>query len=203
MKKRGTRVLTSKYNNQIVKSKHSAIELSIGTIVIIVLAMTMLILGIVLVRSIMCGAIGLTGDVNNKVSGEINRLFGASGGEVVCIGGGEEAVALIPGKTNIVYCSVNADKEAEYEIKAASIKGSIVTESELQSWIQGGTSLTKRIAPSVEPELQKFLRLAVPNNAPKDLIIIEVEVYKDGKLIASPSLDFEVKKVGTINAAIC
>ena len=81
--------------------KRGALELSIGTIVIIVLAMTMLILGMVLVRSIMCGAVGLTGEINKNVKGEIDRLFQSTGGEVVCVGGGEEAVTLIPGKVNI------------------------------------------------------------------------------------------------------
>lgn len=82
--------------------KRGAIELSIGTIVIIVLAMSMLILGMVLVRSIMCGAIGLTGNINSKVEGEINKLFEASGAEVACIGAGAEAATIIPGKVNTI-----------------------------------------------------------------------------------------------------
>lgn len=60
--------------------KKAALELSIGTIIIIVLALTMLILGIVLVRSIMCGAIGLTGELNSKVKKEIGKIFESSGG---------------------------------------------------------------------------------------------------------------------------
>ena len=96
--------------------KKGAMELSIGTIVVIVLAMTMLILGIVLVRSIMCGAVGLTGDINNKVKSEIDRLFQSSGGEVVCVGGGEAAVGLIAGDVNIIYCAIDAPNQAKYDI---------------------------------------------------------------------------------------
>jgi MFS family permease len=52
-------------------NKKGAMELSIGTVVVIVIAITMLILGIVLVRSIMCSAVGLTGDLDNRIKGEI------------------------------------------------------------------------------------------------------------------------------------
>ncbi len=182
--------------------KKGALELSIGTIVIIVLAMVMLILGIVLVRSIMCGAVGLTGEINTKVRGEINKLFESTAGEVACVGGGEEAVSIIPGEINIIYCSIKAPVEAEYEIKTKSIKGDILTETALETWVSGENFLIKRVAPGDE-EPKKFLRLNVPDNAPHDLITVEVEIYKDGTLISSPTLDFEIKRVGFFRAAVC
>jgi hypothetical protein len=182
--------------------KRGAIELSISTIVIIVLAMSMLILGMVLVRSIMCSAIGLTGEIDNKVRGEINKLFEASGSEVACIGAGNQAVALIPGETNNIYCSINADKTAEYQIKVKSIFGENYKESEIRKWIVGGDFYKKTIAPSDE-EPKKFLRLNIPENANEETIIIGVEVYKDGDLISSPDLDFKIKSLGIIKAAIC
>ncbi len=185
-----------------MKGRRGALELSIGTIVIIVLAMTMLILGIVLVRSIMCGAVGLTGEINTKVKGEINKLFQSTAGEVACVGGGEEPVTIIPGQINIIYCSIKAPVEAEYNIKTKSIRGDIISERELENWVSGDDFLKKRIAPGDE-DPKKFLRLNVPENAPHDLITVEVEVYKDGNLISSPTLDFEVKRIGFFRAAIC
>jgi hypothetical protein len=55
--------------------KKGAIELSIGTIVIIVLAMSMLILGLVLVKNIFGGATYNIDTMNEKVKGEISKLF--------------------------------------------------------------------------------------------------------------------------------
>lgn len=55
--------------------KHGALELSIGTIVILVLAMSMLILGLVLVRTIFTGAKYNVETMNKKVEAEINKLF--------------------------------------------------------------------------------------------------------------------------------
>ncbi len=56
-------------------NKKAAVELSIGTIVIIVLAMSMLILGLVLVRSIFTGATDNVDEINEKVKEEIKNLF--------------------------------------------------------------------------------------------------------------------------------
>jgi len=50
-------------------------ELSMSTIVVLVLAMTMLILGLVLVRSIFKGATESVNNINDKVKGEISSLF--------------------------------------------------------------------------------------------------------------------------------
>lgn len=58
-----------------MNSKKAAIELSIGTVVIIVLAMSMLILGLVLIRNIFGGATESVDNLNEKVRSEITNLF--------------------------------------------------------------------------------------------------------------------------------
>jgi hypothetical protein len=57
------------------KNKRAALEMSIGTIVILVLAMSMLILGLILVRTIFSGATNNVETMNKKVEAEINKLF--------------------------------------------------------------------------------------------------------------------------------
>lgn len=57
------------------EGRRGALELSIGTIVILVLAMSMLILGLVLVRTIFTGAKYNVETMNKKVEAEINKLF--------------------------------------------------------------------------------------------------------------------------------
>ena len=56
-------------------NKKGAIELSIGTIVIIVLAMSMLILGLVLIRNIFSGSNDAVGQINTGVISEIQKVF--------------------------------------------------------------------------------------------------------------------------------
>ncbi|MEI6732266.1 MAG: hypothetical protein WCK90_06335 [archaeon] len=58
-----------------IGQKKAAIELSISTVVIIVLAMTMLILGLVLVRSIFSSATGSVDVLDQKVKDQLTSLF--------------------------------------------------------------------------------------------------------------------------------
>ncbi|MEN9626425.1 MAG: hypothetical protein RL557_753 [archaeon] len=72
MKKRKVKSISRRKHKE---GKHAALELSIGTIVILVLAMSMLILGLVLVRTIFTGAKYNVETMNKKVEAEINKLF--------------------------------------------------------------------------------------------------------------------------------
>ncbi|MFH1802688.1 MAG: hypothetical protein ABH864_04520 [archaeon] len=65
-----------------IKNKKAAIELSISTVVIIVIAMTMLIMGVVLVKNIFSGATDSVDALNDKVKGELTNLFAEEGSKV-------------------------------------------------------------------------------------------------------------------------
>ena len=65
------------------ENKKGALELSIGTIVIIVIGMSMLILGLVLVRTIFVGSTESIKILNDKVQSEISTLFADEGSDVV------------------------------------------------------------------------------------------------------------------------
>jgi hypothetical protein len=65
-----------------ITEKRAAIELSIGTVVIVVIAMTMLILGIVLVRNIFGGATESVEILNDKVRAEITNIFAEEGSKI-------------------------------------------------------------------------------------------------------------------------
>jgi hypothetical protein len=66
-----------------IQNKKAAMEMSVGTIVTIVLLMSVLVLGLVLVRNIFSGATSSVTDLNEKVLGEINNLFADEGDNVV------------------------------------------------------------------------------------------------------------------------
>lgn len=59
-----------------MKNKKAAVELSIGTIVIIVLAMSMLILGIMLVRNIFTSGIDIVRMTDQELKDQVSRMFG-------------------------------------------------------------------------------------------------------------------------------
>jgi len=74
------------------KNKKAAMEMSVGTIVTIVLLMTVLVLGLVLVRSIFSSATKSVDSIDDQVTEEINDLF-SSGDQslVVALGSSNSA----------------------------------------------------------------------------------------------------------------
>lgn len=79
------------------KNREGALELSIGTIVVIVIGMSMLILGLVLVRNIFSGSTNTVDELNDQVQNEILNLFGTSAGNVVVKLGSEGIAEVKPG----------------------------------------------------------------------------------------------------------
>ena len=191
------------------KSKRAALELSVSTIVVIVLAVTMLIIGMVLVRNIMCNALGLTGDINDKVRGEITRLFGSSGGEVECIGSGTEPIQIVPGRVNTIYCGIQAPRAATYEIKLTNVIDvpAGTTEQRVRSWA-ATDEVSARVVPGDRSD-QKVIRLDVPDDAPEGLLVLQVDISKkeEGETsftsMTSQTLDFEIKRAGLVRSSVC
>ncbi len=183
------------------KSKKGALEMSISTIVIIVIAITMLILGIVFVRSIMCGALGLTGDLNDKVKDEINDLFGSTGGEVQCIGASGEPIKVEPGKLNVIYCAIRAPQAAKYSIMVTDYSAAYSIKSEIKSWMLDD-SWEGTVAPNDDIP-KKIIRLNIPKEAPDDSVQIQVIIKKEGTIISTQDLDFQISRAGFFRAAMC
>lgn len=78
-------------------NKKAAMELSIGTVVVIVLAMSMLVLGLVLVRSIFSISEETVGEIDNKLKSELTELFSEDDKNVVVRAGSDGIVSLEAG----------------------------------------------------------------------------------------------------------
>ncbi len=80
-----------------VTNRKGALELSIGTIVVIVIGMSMLILGLVLVRTIFSGSTKSVNDLNEQVQSEILDLFDDDSGNLVVQLGSVDTAKVKPG----------------------------------------------------------------------------------------------------------
>lgn len=188
-----------------ITNKKAAIEMSVGTIVIIVIAVTMLILGIVLVRNIMCGAMGLTIDINDKVRAQINDMFNSGVGEVVCIGSGSQAVTMVIGENNIVMCGIKATEETDYKISLVDIS-STNNKIDPSKWIspQGADTWTGTSNTADPQPVKKVLRLNIPDNAPETNLVISLKIEKgNGDVLGTQDLDFAVRKAGWFKSSLC
>lgn len=182
-------------------NKSGAIEMSISTIVIIVIAVTMLVFGIIFVRGIMCSSINLTSDVSDNAEKEINKLFSASAGEMQCLGS-NEPVDMISGEYNIVWCGINAEESKEYTLSVAEIVSDKLTDAEIEEWVVGEPGWTGTVAPN-DDSVKKVLTLKIPEDADEQIITITINAAKDGKIFNTQKLDFVVETAGIIQSSFC
>mgnify|MGYP001581238627 FL=1 len=78
-------------------NRQGALELSIGTIVVIVIGMSMLVLGLVLVKTIFSGSIGSVDKLNDGVLQEITKLFDDTDGNILIKLGATNTAKIKPG----------------------------------------------------------------------------------------------------------
>lgn len=82
-----------------MRTKKAAMEMSVGTIVTIVLLMTVLILGLVLVRGIFSSSIENIDSIDQNVKNEINKLFTEDSSRQIVIYPPTREIAIKKGET--------------------------------------------------------------------------------------------------------
>ncbi len=180
--------------------KKGAMELSIGTIVIIVLAMSMLILGLVLIKSIFTGAKYNVDTMNDKVKDEINKLFVEDKKIIIYLAnqkadikqGKDWGVAF--GIKNLKTGTVEASK-FNYDVTVANpseVKQNCgINEKEALSWIKAGKEGSINIAPG--DTYINIIRFQLSENAPLCIVRYNVNVKADGEFYVADSFDVNVE----------
>jgi len=180
--------------------KRGAMELSVGTIVVLVLAMTMLIMGIVLVRSIFKGATYNVDVLNEKVKGEINKLFTEESALVLYLPN-----FLAEAKQGAQYGVAFGIKNLEtgtaqpgtfsYTVTLADPAGAKakcgIESSAIMNWIEVGQQQTSfSIAPGKSD--YKLVRFRIPTNAPLCLVRFQIEVMEGTVSYATSFFDLQI-----------
>jgi len=158
------------------KRKKGALEMSIGTIVIMVIAVTMLILGIVFVRSIMCAGIVMSDEISRGMRDQIISLFGSDDYGVRCLGeGGSSELRLGTGGRRAVGCIIKVDDNVEYELDVKSVeslKGA--STSTVERWIID-RGWEGSVSPGGDGKEVVVLLLDIPRDAPTTTLKVKVE----------------------------
>lgn len=183
-----------------LKQKRAAMEMSVGTIVTIVILMSVLILGLILVNNIFTGAKYNVQQMNDKVKDQINKLFSEE----------KRAVVYLPNKVaeikqgeqwGIGFAIQNTIKTQRFkwgvEVSDSRIEEKCgVSEREAERWITTGGDGKVEISSG-----QKFydtIRFNIPEGAVDDVstcivryhLIIEKE---DGNNYYTESFDVDVQ----------
>lgn len=169
-----------------LRNKKGALELSIGTIVILVLGMSMLILGLVLVRTIFTGAKYNVEALNKNVEAEINKLFNERGGRLYIYLPNNE-VEVKQGESYGVAFAIKNEAEGEsqpgkftWEAKAGSVqKGCQLTLEQADNYLILGGTGSVDIAPGKISS--KLIKVSPTSSAPLCEIQYDIAVKKDGQ----------------------
>ena len=103
-------------------------EMSVGTIVTIVLLMTVLILGLVMVRTIFKGSIENINAVDQSVKNEINKLFSEDTSRQIVVYPTSRYIVIKKGEDNLGF-GFSIRNVGEEEAKAwAQVRGGIPTD---------------------------------------------------------------------------
>lgn len=182
------------------KSKRGAMEMSIGTIVTIVLLVSVLILGIFLIQKIFSSATSVVDLTDQQLRNEVNKLF--SGEEKVSIYPGTRLLVIKQETTNGIGLGIRnlltgsaGTSTFSYEVKASDpdLQSKCgVSETEAESWIVTGRSETDIPIPSGDFSTQKVL-FNVPTGAPLCTIRFRINIDAAGKAYATDFFDMQIK----------
>ena len=178
--------------------KKGAIELSIGTIVIIVLAMSMLILGLVLVKNIFTGSSENILQINDKVKDQINKLFVEDKRTVIYL---PNQIAKIKQNEDwgIAFAVKNLQKgtaeagKFSYEVVVSDpdVRQKCgISDKEVEQWIKTGRSDTATITPG--ETYYGVVRFFIPETAPLCIVRFHIEVKSNNQPYATDFFDIQV-----------
>lgn len=185
------------------KSKKAALELSIGTIVIIVMAVTMLILGLVLVRTIMCGALVTSLDLTQKMKDQINKLFQETGNDVILLQGPNNIIGVSPGESSAIWFAFKPEVQTEYsyefEVYLADVYKRApysLKEKDIESWFT--TPLSGRDTIGTLGK-SKNLMIKPPKDSPQFEFTLKLKVNG----VDRAESQIEIKREGWAYRAFC
>jgi len=162
-------------------NKKGGIEMSMTTIVIIVISVIILIFGIIFARSVMCTGIQLTQQVNDAVKNQLTTLFGADNYGVLCMGENGQEIKLGTGGPRQVVCMIKTDKGLDYTLKVKKVESlSGAKDNVVDKWIVD-QDWTGSVSPG-EDNYATVLMLDIPRDAPATRLKLTVqETNTDGK----------------------
>jgi hypothetical protein len=185
-----------------MKNKKGQMEMSVGTIVTIVLLVTLLVLGIVLIKNIFTVSIGVVDITDQQLRNEVNKLFSEDSKIAVYPGTRlveikQEATGGVGiGIKNLLVGSAGTDKTFSYSVVVSDTdletKCGIGAES-IEGWIVTGRAEDNIPIPAGDFTTQKVL-FEIPAGSPLCTIRYRVNVMtSDNKVYATDFFDLKIK----------
>lgn len=179
-----------------MKKTKGAMEMSVGTIVTIVLLMSVLILGLFLVRNIFSSANGAIDMTDQQLQAEIGKLFGAEDAKLAIYPSSkyleiktknDDAIGI-----GIKHINDQLDSETQFSYQVTHRQNSCnMNENQAMSLIVLGRTATLNI-PRGGLRVDK-VRFSIPEGVPNCIIRYEVTVKKGSELYDAESFEIKIK----------
>jgi len=170
--------------NILRKDKKGAMEMSVGTIVTIVLLMSVLVLGIFLVQKIFRTGTNAIDNVDQQVQGQINELFTDSQGKEFVVVPQTQPVTIAKGETGSFAFAVRntgrTDKTYSYSISAQPGRDCQMSAEQAMGLIQLGSEGEDINVNSGDIMTMQEVRMSVPDETPLCLIRYKIDIDNFG-----------------------
>jgi len=182
-----------------IANRKGAMEMSVGTIVTIVLLVTVLVLGLVLVRTIFTGAKYNVDIIDEKIREQINTLFSDDKALVVHLPNRKAEIKLgeewgIAWAVKNLLEGTQESSRLTYEVIASETTDCGITELEATNYIKlGQKELTTGIPLSPGQVNYEISRIIIPTNAPICSLRYRINTWLDGKSYQSSFFDVIIK----------
>jgi len=174
--------------------KKAAMEMSVGTLVTIVLLMAVLILGIVLIRSIFIGGQDAIETINSQVVDEINNIFNDATAKISIAPSDRTITLKRDGEPAGFAFSVRNKGTGTayfaYDVEAQDVSDcgkEFGDESTAESWMLAKTG-TFALDSGTKLDLPILVKFNIPEDAPPCTMIVKLKVDKqDSAYSGTPS----------------
>lgn len=176
-------------------NRKAAMEMSVGTIVTIVLLVTVLVLGLVLVRTVFDTGTDAVDQIDTAVQNEINKLFADEGNLVVYPASRELTLERGEDPKGFAFSVKNNEETSDatfsYSLTTTeddvSRCGEGFTKNDAENMLIAGTGEFS-LGPGAKLDIPRLIRFDVPETAPLCTIVYNLEIQKEGSAYSTAQI---------------
>ena len=173
-----------------MKNKRAAMEMSVGTIVTIVLLMGVLVLGVFLIQKIFSSATGAVDVIDQEIKSEISKLFSTDESKKIVIYPSSRKITIKKGEQGLgfAFSIRNVDDEEatfSYSVEASETDCESLNVEEASSYLALGKSGDIQIAAGSIMENPKLVTFNIPETAPPCSVSYSITLTKEGEVYGS------------------
>ena len=181
-----------------INGKKAAMEMSVGTIVTIVLLMSVLVLGVYLVQKIFRSGVNAIDEVDNEVQNQITQLFSKEGTKIAIYPTSRQ-ITIKKGDDpkGFAFSIKNNDVESaefSYNVVSQDIRscGSTMTNEKADNYLIGGSG-SFSLGPGNSLDLPRLVKLNIPETAPPCTFSYTLNIKKDSESYTNADIFVTIK----------